>query len=78
MYAGSGYFDGTIITNSTIRAAEIQTATIKGTGLDSSKEVGLTIADVTDGIDFVKKVWLEGKETWESVYKLSLKDGIKT
>ena len=32
MYAGSGYFDGAIITESTIEAAKIKTATIVGTG----------------------------------------------
>lgn len=32
MYAGSGYFNGAIITKSTIEAAEIKTATLTGTG----------------------------------------------
>jgi hypothetical protein len=32
MYAGSGFFDGTIITNSVIEAAEIKTAVLTGTG----------------------------------------------
>jgi hypothetical protein len=32
MYAGSGYFDGSILTNATIEAAKIKTAIIEGTG----------------------------------------------
>ena len=53
MYAGSGYFDGTIITNSTIRASRIETLTIAGTD-GNGKSAGLTIQDVDNGIDFVK------------------------
>lgn len=54
MYAGSGYFDGTIITNSTIEAAEIKTAVLTGTGSGPA----LKIKDVEKGIHFSK-----GEET---------------
>lgn len=54
LYANSGFFNGTIITNSTISASEITTAVLKGLG--SKKEDGsaaaLTIQDAYTGIDF--------------------------
>lgn len=52
MYAGSGYFEGTIITNSEIRASDIYTTTIHGTGRDKNKIAALTIKDATEGILF--------------------------
>lgn len=51
MFAGSGYFDGTIITNSTIQAAEIKTAILTGTGTDANQPA-LKIQDVSKGIHF--------------------------
>ena len=54
LYANSGFFNGTIITNSTISASEITTAVLKGLG--AKKEDGavaaLTIQDAYTGIDF--------------------------
>lgn len=54
LYANSGFFNGTIITNSTISASEITTAVLKGLGTE--KEDGtipaLTIQDAYTGIDF--------------------------
>lgn len=55
LYASSGYFEGALITNSTIEAAEIKTATITGTGIgnnDDEDSYGLTIRDITKGIIF--------------------------
>lgn len=56
LYAGSGYFTGTIITDSVISASKLQTVVIEGTG---PKEVdgiqypaALTIKDTQKGIDF--------------------------
>jgi hypothetical protein len=43
MYAGSGYFDGTIITNSTIEAAEIRTAILTGAGKKDEGKPALLI-----------------------------------
>ena len=54
MYAGSGFFDGSILTNATIEAAKIRTAVIEGTGLDKDKKFGLTIHDVENGIQFTQ------------------------
>lgn len=53
MYAGSGYFDGTIITKSTIEAAEIKTAKLIGSGI-SADEPALIIQDVASGIHFYR------------------------
>ena len=56
MYAGSGYFDGSILTNATIEAAKIRTATIEGTGNEdgADNKFGLTIQDVSQGLQFRK------------------------
>lgn len=56
MYAGSGFFDGSILTNATIEAAKIRTAIIEGSGADSGKieECGLIIRDVRNGIRFTQ------------------------
>lgn len=54
MYAGSGYFNGSILTNATIEAAKIRTAIIEGTGIDKEQEYGLTIHDVEKGIQFTQ------------------------
>jgi hypothetical protein len=48
LFAGSGYFKGTIITNATIEASEIKTTVLTGSG-DSP---ALTIKDATKGIMF--------------------------
>lgn len=55
LYAGSGYFNGTIITDATITAAEIKVATITGWGKDENGNSGpaaLTIKDADVGILF--------------------------
>lgn len=55
MYAGSGYFEGTIITKSTIEAAEIKTAILTGTGKNyGQNNPALIIRDVSEGIHFYK------------------------
>lgn len=61
IFANSGYFKGTIISESTIEAAEIKTAIITGSGSDGN---GLIIRDVSTGIDFQNK-------TGSSYFKLS-------
>lgn len=55
MYAGSGYFDGTIITNSIIEATEIRTAILTGTGKKDNSKPALIIQDVAEGIYFYNK-----------------------
>lgn len=50
IFAGSGYFKGTIITDATISAAELQTAVI--TGINSAKDAALIIKDTNEGILF--------------------------
>lgn len=68
LYAGSGYFNGTIITRSFIESAEIRTAKIIGTGKE--KGYGLTIEDMAKGIVF---------KNLEQNKKFTLgADGIKT
>lgn len=55
LYAGSGYFQGTIITDATITAAEIKTATITGYAKDSNGDyvnAALNIQDAAYGINF--------------------------
>lgn len=55
LYAGSGYFQGTIITDATITAAEIKTATITGYSKDTNgnySNAALTIRDTSYGINF--------------------------
>ena len=55
LYAGSGYFQGTIITDATITAAEIKTATITGYAKDNNgnyTNAALTIRDTSYGINF--------------------------
>ena len=54
MYAGSGYFEGSILTNATIQAATIRTARIEGYGKDIGEKYGLTIHDLHNGISFTK------------------------
>ena len=49
LYASSGYFEGAIITNSIIEAAEIRTATISGIG---ENKYGLILKDLKNGICF--------------------------
>ena len=52
LYASSGYFEGAIITNSTIEATEIRTATITGIGKESNEKYGLVLKDLKNGIHF--------------------------
>ena len=55
LYAGSGYFQGTIITDATITAAEIKTATITGYAKDDNgnyTNAALNIQDTSYGINF--------------------------
>lgn len=50
MYANSGYFEGSIITDAEITAATLKTATIIGTGNNPA----LTIKDAANGIHFYR------------------------
>lgn len=59
LYAGSGYFNGTIISNATIQAAKIQTAIIEGVGdtkiggtTENPKTAALVIQNADEGISF--------------------------
>lgn len=65
MYAGGGYFNGSIITNSVISSAEIKTAKITGTG--TNPDPALLIKDAAVGIDFVAT---KEQQEW-SVFKVS-------
>lgn len=56
LYAGSGYFTGTIITNATITAAEIKTATLTGWDDGDPDTPALTIRDVGTGILFTETI----------------------
>ena len=51
MYAGSGYFEGTIITDATIKASVIETTTLRGYG----EKPALKIEDAAKGIYFTTK-----------------------
>lgn len=66
MYAGSGFFEGTIITKSTIEAAEIKTAILTGTGKNNEGNPALLIRDVSEGIHFYNS-----KSNKNPVFRLS-------
>lgn len=51
LFAGSGYFKGTIITDATITASAIETAVLRGCN-DKPNEPALSIEDATKGIIF--------------------------
>jgi hypothetical protein len=51
LFAGSGYFKGTIITDATITASAIETAILRGSN-DKPGEPALKIEDATKGIVF--------------------------
>ena len=51
LYAGSGYFKGTIITDATITASEIETAVLRGSN-ENPGEPALRIEDAAKGIHF--------------------------
>lgn len=74
MYAGSGYFDGTIITNSVIEAAEIKTAKLTGIGKDKDGQnnsiPALSIQNVKEGIHFYQ-FDENNSEQQELVFQLS-------
>lgn len=75
MYAGSGYFDGTIITNSSIEAAEIKTMKLTGIGKKNTEEESaipaLIIQDVDEGIHFYKN---NENDTTDLVFQLGAND----
>ena len=66
LFAGSGYFKGTIITDATITASEIETAVIRGSN-DKPGEPALKIEDAAKGIDFTATI--EGEEI--TVFKVT-------
>lgn len=81
LYAGSGYFNGTIITDATISAAEIKTATITGWAKDEGNIgdiAALTIKDTSTGILFKsndedKMVLKENKLTLNMEFEINKK-----
>lgn len=66
LFAGSGYFKGTIITDATITASAIETAILRGCN-EKPGEPALKIEDATKGIDFTATV--DGKEI--TVFKVT-------
>lgn len=71
LYAGSGFFNGTIISNATITAAKIKAAVIEGWSLEDNTSAALSIIDVQKAINFQKKVVEEdGNVTYENVMSL--------
>lgn len=55
LYAGSGYFEGSVITKATITAAKMRTAVLEGWNVNSekeNKEAALTIKNVDNAIEF--------------------------
>ena len=59
LFAGSGYFKGTIITDATITASAIETAILRGSN-EKPGEPALKIEDAAKGINFTAKV--DGEE----------------
>ena len=72
LYAGSGYFKGTIITDATITASELRTATIIGNGIDPA----LIIKDTDKGILFSNNNKNVFKVTTEEILADAAKVGI--
>lgn len=70
LVANSGYFDGTIISNATIKASVLETTKITGCGNDPA----LIIEDVNKGIVFAKT---EKDKTSTSLFELN-EDGIES
>lgn len=71
LYAGSGFFNGTIISNATISAAKIRTAVIEGWSLNDNTTAALSIIDAQKAINFQKKVInKEGNESYETIMSL--------
>lgn len=70
-YAGSGYFEGSIISKATIEAAKIKTAVIEGANED---EIGpaLKIIDVKKAIGFYSIEQIEGESGTEEKVKMLL------
>lgn len=66
LFAGSGYFKGTIITDATITASAIETAVLRGSN-ERPGEPALKIEDAAKGIDFTATV--EGNEI--TVFKVT-------
>lgn len=66
LFAGSGYFKGTIITDATITASEIETAVLRGSN-EKPGEPALKIEDAAKGIDFTATV--DGEEI--TVFKVT-------
>lgn len=66
LFAGSGYFKGTIITDATITASAIETAVLRGSN-DKPGEPALKIEDAAKGIDFTATI--EGEEI--TVFKVT-------
>ena len=56
LYAGSGFFNGTIISNATITAARIKAAVIEGWSLDMNAPAALSIVDVEKAINFSRRI----------------------
>lgn len=76
LYAGSGFFNGTIISNATISAAKIRAAVIEGWSLSDNTSAALSIIDVQKAINFQKKVINEaGNEDYVTVMSLE-EDGM--
>lgn len=66
LFAGSGYFKGTIITDATITASAIETAVLRGSN-EKPGEPALKIEDAAKGIDFTATV--DGEEI--TVFKVT-------
>ena len=64
-YANSGYFEGAILTKSTIEAARIKTAIIEGTG----NEIGLKFINVSNAMSFMEIIEETNKDTGEKEEK---------
>lgn len=67
LYAGSGFFNGTIISNASITAARIKTAIIEGWSLEANSQAALTIIDAAKAINFSRK---NAQENYESIMSL--------
>ena len=67
LYANKGRFSGAIISDSTIQATKIETATLVGNGNNPA----LRIIDTSEGIEFCDYLINEDKETFSTTFKIT-------
>lgn len=71
LFASSGYFKGTIITEAKITASEIETAVLRGLERDGEDVPALTITDASKGIVFTATEKIDDTTTTKTIFELN-------